>query len=159
MEPVTLLIIGVVIVAVIIIIVKIAKAIFKFVLVVAAVLVGLFIWNNLSVEEVKEEGIEAVFKNKTISEMPELCATKETIKCKCIIEIVHADITERLSKREIRKTDKDPQAVMEQIQISLRNKKKEIKKCLLENEGQKLLNGVEKVIEKIKEKGQNGQTF
>lgn len=136
-------------VAIIFILFRVAKSIFKIVLSVVVLGLAFYFWQGGTVDGLKDKGTQAIFKDANLSNMMEVHCQGEKadkIKCECVIGPVFQDIHSRLSSSEIERANQDPQQIEAEIQTSMRNEKRDIRKCLVNNSGGKILDQLKGVL-------------
>lgn len=129
---------------------KVAKALFKMAAFLVAAGLLFYFWQGGTVENLEEKGLEKLISDSTLKEMKAMCRDdKEAHKCICIINPVVEDLEGRLSKKELRKLEKDEELRKQEIKKSFLNQKLKITACLVEHKGEKLKEGFEKVVKVI----------
>ena len=140
--------------ALIFILFRVAKSIFKIVLSVVVLGLAFYFWQGGTVDGLKDKGTQAIFKDADLSNMMQVHCQEEKadkIKCECVIGPVFQDIHSRLSSSEIAQANQDPQRIEEEIQRSMKNEKKEIRRCLVNNSGGKVLDQLKGVLGSLNE--------
>ncbi len=154
-EPSNLLLLGLAVLIGAYILFKVAGKIIKTVLFFALVGLVIYFWRGGTADELKGVGIRAVFPQKTTISgmMAQLCADEkaEKTKCTCIVQPVYADLSQRLTAKQIAEIDANPEQVQEEIRTSLENRKKEIQACLVKNKGSQYMEALKEVIGKANE--------
>ena len=154
-EPTNLLMLGLAVVVGGYLLFKIASKILKTVLFFVIVGLVIYFWQGGTVSDLKDTGVRTVFNKKTtLSGMvAQLCEDEkaEKVKCICIVQPVHEDLTRRLSAGQMAAIDRDSDRVQEEIRISLGNQRKAISNCLVKNKGSQYMEALKEVIGKGKE--------
>lgn len=115
-----------------------------------ALVVGLayYFWQGGTVSGLKDESIFAIFHKAPLDALEdELCkaAKADRVKCDCIVEPVAEDLNNRLSAEDLRKADEDTR--VRELRTSMRNRRREIRQCLINNKGGDLLEKFANVVE------------
>ena len=152
MDPISLLYLALVIIA-IILIVKVVKFIVKIIgFLLIGVVLFLFLTEGGNLNFINEySNLEKVFQGKSLEALQNnFCTdTTESIKCDCIITPVLTDLNERLVLEEDSITS-NSDAWMKEIKTSLVRKKKEIRRCLVKRKGKEIIKDLEaKLLERI----------
>jgi len=141
-NPVNLAIVAAAFLVIIYILFKVASSIFKFILVAGVIGLAYYFWQGGTVDELKDSGIEVIFKDANLSNMKAIhCdgTDSDRAKCTCIIEPIYDDLHERLSREEIARINASADAVKEELRKSMKRQRKDIRKCLIDNQGGKLI--------------------
>lgn len=150
MEPISLLYLALIIVA-IIIIVKVVKFVAKIIgFLLIALVLFLFITEGGNLNFINEySNLEKIFQGKSLEALQNnFCSDTESIKCDCIVKPVIADLNDRLFQEDSITIDVNSDAWMEEIKISLVRKKREIRRCLVKRKGKELVKDLEEFVEK-----------
>ncbi|MEM6628051.1 MAG: hypothetical protein AAF694_00185 [Bacteroidota bacterium] len=138
-----------VVIALVYIFFRVAKSAIKLILTVIVLGLAFYFWQGGTVDGLKDKGTQALFKDADLSNMMQIHCQDEKadkVKCTCVIGPVFQDIHSRLSTSEISQANQDPERIEEEIQTSMRNKRKEIRKCLVNNSGGKVLDQLKGVL-------------
>lgn len=129
---------------------KIAKKTIK--LLAFAILIGMgFYWfsggTNIGLTD-------KFFKDaSTLNELPLICKEDveglKEIKCDCIVQPVYKDLKIRLDKDRLKEVEADPELFKAELRKSLRNRRKEIKECVLKDKGPEIANKIGDAIDNI----------
>ncbi len=141
-NPVNLAIVAAVFLIIIYILFRVASSIFKLILVAGVIGLAYYFWQGGTVDELKDSGIEVIFKDANLSNMKAIhCdgTDSDRTKCTCIVEPVYDDIYQRLTREEIARINTSDDAVKEELRKSMKRQRKEIRKCLIDNKGSKLI--------------------
>ena len=144
------LIIGIAAVVILYILLKIASKVIRLIGVIAVVALGYFFWNGGTVDDLKEEVVQALFKEQDINQLlSTYCegSKADGFKCECIVKPVYEDLTSRLSAEEIAALANDEQARIAQIRQSMRNQGSTIRSCIVKEKGGEYWDKVKGVIE------------
>ena len=93
---------------------------------------GFYLWKGGSVEGLRNEGLHMYFGNSRIEDLEaNFCNgdKADNFKCECVIKPVYQDLTTRLTPKQIAEIDQKPDERIDQIRVSLGNKKDEITDC------------------------------
>lgn len=154
-EPTNLLLLGVAVLVGGYLLFKIASKVLKTVLLLAIVGLVIYFWQGGTVDSLKDTSVRTLFnKRTTISGMmDQFCADEkaEKVKCLCIVQPVHADLTGRLSASQIAAIDQNSDQVQEEIRVSLGNQQKEIRNCLVKNKGSQYMEALKNFVGEVKE--------
>ncbi len=129
---------------------KVAKSILQLILIAGVVGLAYFFWQGGTVDELKDSGVEVIFKDANLSNMKVvLCSdsNSDKAKCTCIVDPVYEDIHNRLSKTEIARINTSPEEIKEELRKSMKSQRKDIRKCLLSNQGDKLIDNVRGLLD------------
>lgn len=124
------------------VVMKLAGKVLKVVGIALVIGLAFYFWQGGSVDGLKEGAVKQVFKDTPISElMQKFCQEdkQDKARCMCIVTPVHNDLHTRLSAAELQEVDADPARRSEEIRTSLKNKKKDIRKCLINNKGKEYI--------------------
>ncbi len=108
----------------------------------------------------EEAGMKALLGEGSISEMKKkLCQddTPESYQCDCIATPVFDDLNSRFTKAQLREMEKSPEKIRDEIKASLKNRKTDIKNCIVQKKGsgfwQKLTVAADQLQEVLKQSG------
>jgi hypothetical protein len=149
-NPINGLIVVTALVAAGIILFRIASKVFKVVGIALVIGLSYYFWQGGTVSELKDESISGLFHNVPLQSLEdELCvgAKADRVKCDCIVEPVTQDLRERLSASQLAKASADPGQRVAELRASMRNRRKEIRQCLINNKGGDLLKKFAHVVE------------
>ena len=138
-----------VVIALVYIFFRVAKSAIKLLLTVVVLGLAFYFWQGGTVDDLKGKGTQAIFKDADLSNMLQVHCQDEKAdkaKCKCVIDPVFKDIHSRLTSSEIAQANQDPQQIEAELRNSMRNKRKEIRKCLVNNSGGKVLDQLKGVL-------------
>jgi len=148
-SPLNMLILASAFIIILYIFFKVAGSLIKLVLTVAVLGLVYYFWQGGTVSDIKDTGIEAVFKDANLTDMVEANCTgnkADRTRCTCIIEPVYDEIHARLSEKEIASVNKDPDQIQEEIRKSMQKQKKEIRACIIQHKGDKLLDKIQDLL-------------
>lgn len=131
------------------ILVRIARTVVKLVLTLIVLGLAWYFWQGGTVQGLTDKAVDQIFKETTLTTMEsDLCQGPMADKgnCRCIVYPVSQDISSRLSAREMAEFDQDPERVREEIKKSIKNKQKEIRKCLIDEPGQRYLEELKELL-------------
>ena len=148
-NPTNSIIAVVVVIALVYIFFRVAKSAIKLILSVAVLGLAFYFWQGGTVAGLKDKGTQAIFKDADLSNMMQVHCQDEKAdkaKCTCVIGPVFQDVHARLSSSEIAQANQDPERIEAELQTSMRNKRKDIRKCLVNNSGGKVLDQLKGVL-------------
>ena len=151
-NPQNTLIAVLVAVAIIFILFRVAKSVFKIVGTLLVLALAFYFWQGGTVAGLKDKGTQAIFKDANLSNMMQMHCQgdkADKAKCTCVIGPVFQDIHSRLSSTEISMANQDSERIESEIQTSMKNKKKEIRKCLVNNSGGQVLDQLKGILGNI----------
>jgi len=140
--------------AIIYILFKVAQKVLKAVLVLAIAALAFYLWQGGSINELQGKGMEALFDQSSLSQLEENNCEGEDAdktKCLCIIGPIKEDLSSRLSISDMTSIDLDKELVKKEIRTSLKNKQKEIRKCIVNKKGPEYWDGIKGAWEKLKD--------
>lgn len=140
--------------AIIYILFKVAQKVLKAILVLAIAALAFYLWQGGSINELKGKGMEALIDQSSISRLEENnCEgdNSDKTKCLCIVGPIKEDLSSRLSISDMASIDLDKELVRKEIRISLKNKQKDIRKCIISKKGPEYWDGIKGAWEKLKD--------
>lgn len=140
--------------SVIYILFKVGQKIVKGILVLIIAGLAFYFWQGGTVDELKGKGIQSLIDQSSLVALNKNnCEGKEldNTKCMCIIAPLEEDLEARLSRSEMQTRDLDPELIKKEIRISLQNRQKEIRQCIINKKGPEYWNGIKGIWERLKE--------
>ncbi|MEO0899527.1 MAG: hypothetical protein AAFY71_24165 [Bacteroidota bacterium] len=125
---------------------RVAQNILKTVLIIGVVGLAVYFWQGGSVDELGQESIGLFFKESSYGAMLEVnCPEKKADKsrCDCVVNPVFEDLGKKYSDAQLDELDDNWEDFRREIGVSMKENKKEIRKCLQEHGG--------KYIDKLKD--------
>jgi hypothetical protein len=117
---------------------KVASKLLRGGLLVAIVLLGAYFWNGGTVDDLKELGTHALFRERDLTRLIDrYCdgSKENSLKCDCIVRPVQADLLSRFSEAELLAMANDEEARIEAIRQSMRNQREAIRACVVKEKG------------------------
>jgi len=148
-NPLNIAIVIAVGIALLYILFRVAQSFLKLILSVVVIGLAIYFWQGGTVAGLKDKGTQALFKDADLVNMKTVLCEGEKAdraKCTCVVDPVYADIHSRLSRSEIAAINADRERVEEEIQRSLKNQRQEIRRCLVNNQGGKLMDQLKGVL-------------
>jgi len=150
MNPINGLIVVTVLVAGGYMLFKVASRVLKVVGIALTCGLAWYFWQGGTVSGLKDESIKTVFKQAPLTALEDnLCLGQKAdrIKCECIVQPVAQDLTARLTRKELSAVSASPEERVTELRKSMRNRRREIRQCLVNNKGGEFLQKFGDVLE------------
>ena len=156
METSEMILLGIAAIIALFILVRIAKTIFKVIIVVAILAALFFLLKGGSLDSLMGPSVNNIFQNTTITQlMDQHCSPEKRndLKCKCIVTPVYNDLTIRFDSKELAELEENKKRMAEEMLRSLQNKRAYVQECMGDKKesGLKWLKKVKDILEIVSE--------